>query len=188
MTEQEFWRLVESSRKKKEAAFYLEKHLAKQSLEHIVQFEYWFRMKMKTSYRSDLWGAAYVVMGGCSDDSFDYFRAWLILQGKDTFEKVVHDPEQLIFVLNKKRLNEEGVPEYEELTEVGFNAFLIKQTGNDEWDDDLYDDLLAKLEQLGLSDDPEIDLDWDEEDEEDLKKRYPVLWAKFGETPLGYED
>ena len=94
----------------------------------------------------------------------------------------------MIHVLHKKWLNEEGVPEYEELTQVGFNAFLIKQTGHDEWDDDLYDDLLARLEQLGLSDDPEIDLDWDEEDEEDLKKRYPVLWAKFGETPLGYED
>ena len=30
-------------------------------------------------------------MDGCSDDTFDYFRGWLIAQGKETFEKVLDD-------------------------------------------------------------------------------------------------
>ncbi|RKZ44557.1 MAG: hypothetical protein DRR00_27955 [Candidatus Parabeggiatoa sp. nov. 3] len=34
----------------------------------------------------NLWGAAYVINGGCSDDGFHYFRSWLISQGKDIFE------------------------------------------------------------------------------------------------------
>ena len=33
--------------------------------------------------------------GGCGDDSFDYFRSWLIMQGKDTFERVLREPERL---------------------------------------------------------------------------------------------
>jgi hypothetical protein len=31
------------------------------------------------SYRAQLWAAAYVINGGCSDDGFDYFRGWLRL-------------------------------------------------------------------------------------------------------------
>jgi hypothetical protein len=30
----------------------------------------------------DQWGAAYLANGGCSDDGFDYFRGWLIGQGR----------------------------------------------------------------------------------------------------------
>jgi len=34
-----------------------------------------------------LWAAAYVINGGCSDDGFDYFRGWLIVQaGSDIGE------------------------------------------------------------------------------------------------------
>ncbi len=34
-------------------------------------------------------------MGGCSDDSFDYFMQWLILQGKRVILGAVHDPDSL---------------------------------------------------------------------------------------------
>jgi hypothetical protein len=33
--------------------------------------------------------------GGCSDDGFEYFRAWLLAQGRDTFEKALEDPDTL---------------------------------------------------------------------------------------------
>ncbi|MFI1386297.1 DUF4240 domain-containing protein [Embleya sp. NPDC020886] len=50
---------------------------------------------MAASYRSPPWAAAYVINGGCSDDGFDYFRGRLILQGRDTFERVLADPDAL---------------------------------------------------------------------------------------------
>lgn len=50
---------------------------------------------MADSYRTSLWAAAYVINGGCSDDGFDYFRGWLILQGRKVFEQVVADPDAL---------------------------------------------------------------------------------------------
>ncbi|WP_342210876.1 LysR family transcriptional regulator [Streptomyces sp. DH-12] len=42
-----------------------------------------------------LWAAAYVINGGCSDDGFDYFRGWLIAQGREVFERAVARPGAL---------------------------------------------------------------------------------------------
>jgi len=50
---------------------------------------------MAVSYRQDLWAAAYLINGGASDDGFDYFRGWLIAQGRETFERAVDDPDSL---------------------------------------------------------------------------------------------
>jgi hypothetical protein len=50
---------------------------------------------MAGSYRTLLWAAAYLINGGCSDDGFDYFRGWLIAQGREVFERSVADPDSL---------------------------------------------------------------------------------------------
>ena len=34
-------------------------------------------------------------MDGCSDDSFSYFRSWLIVQGKDVYMAALADPDSL---------------------------------------------------------------------------------------------
>ena len=44
----------------------------------------------------DLWGAAYVIYGGCSDDSFCDFKHFLISRGRETFENAIADPESLV--------------------------------------------------------------------------------------------
>jgi len=48
-----------------------------------------------TSYRWDLWAAAYIINGGCSDDGFRYFRDWLISEGRLVFEAALQDPDCL---------------------------------------------------------------------------------------------
>ena len=47
------------------------------------------------AYTWPLWGAAYVIHGGCSDDSFSDFRATLISQGREIYERALADPESL---------------------------------------------------------------------------------------------
>lgn len=47
------------------------------------------------AYRWDLWAAAYVINGGCSDDAFEYFRGWLVSKGRVVFEAALLDPETL---------------------------------------------------------------------------------------------
>ena len=41
-------------------------------------FEAAFRRYLNEAYTWDLWGAADVIHGGCSDDGFEYFRRWLV--------------------------------------------------------------------------------------------------------------
>jgi len=45
------------------------------------------------AYRTDVWALAYLLQGGCSDDAFDAFRGWLILQGRVVFEATLADPD-----------------------------------------------------------------------------------------------
>ncbi|WP_194911140.1 DUF4240 domain-containing protein [Catenulispora rubra] len=54
-----------------------------------------FWQLMADSFQDSLWAAAYVINGGCSDDGFDYFRGWLILQGRERFEQALRDPDSL---------------------------------------------------------------------------------------------
>lgn len=50
---------------------------------------------LKRACTWDLWAAAYIMNGGCSDDGFEYFRAWLIAQGRTVFERALKNPESL---------------------------------------------------------------------------------------------
>ena len=45
------------------------------------------------AYRWDLWAVAYIVNGGCADDGFEYFRGWLIAQGRPRFQEALENPE-----------------------------------------------------------------------------------------------
>lgn len=49
----------------------------------------------RAAFTWHLWGAAYQINGGCSDDGFDYFRAWLISQGRATYEAALANPDTL---------------------------------------------------------------------------------------------
>src|SRR4051794_31641519 len=51
---------------------------------------------LAAAYRWDLWGAAYIINGGCSADSFEYFRLWLIAQGERGYREALADPETLV--------------------------------------------------------------------------------------------
>ncbi|GAB2906839.1 DUF4240 domain-containing protein [Streptomyces heilongjiangensis] len=62
---------------------------------------------LSTSYRAPLWAAAYTINGGCSDDGFDYFRGWLVLQGREVFERAVADPDSLAESSVVRRASEE---------------------------------------------------------------------------------
>jgi len=37
----------------------------------------------------------YVITGGMSDDSFHYFRSWILGKGRNLFEVAIKDPNEL---------------------------------------------------------------------------------------------
>jgi hypothetical protein len=184
MSEPVFWELLVAAKQKGEdpdgQVEWLVDYLSKRAIKEIVMFDFHFNHNYSKSYTSNLWAAAYIIMGGAADDSFDYFRAWLLYQGKDAYESVIQYPEKIIPHL--KVLEEEGdVPQFEDLLSVGSIAYEEK-TGLD------YDDYYDLYEKLTVDQNipPDIELDWDEDDEEGLKRKYPALWARYGEQPLEY--
>jgi hypothetical protein len=54
-----------------------------------------FDAAMNRAYDYNLWGAAYLIHGGCSDDTFWDFRTGLIALGKEIFEKALANPDSL---------------------------------------------------------------------------------------------
>jgi hypothetical protein len=107
METEPFWQLIEEARARHAAvvagasldcdpvAVTASALLAARPAEEIIAAQRALWALMGESYRSPLWAAAYVINGGCSDDGFDYFRGWLILQGREVFERVVADPDVL---------------------------------------------------------------------------------------------
>ncbi|WP_369902133.1 DUF4240 domain-containing protein [Bacillus manliponensis] len=183
MTEELFWELIDMSKKKseypEEQVEWLSTYLSRKPVREIIEFDFILQTYHHNSYSSHLWAAAYIIMGGCSDDSFDYFRAWLIVQGKDVFEAAIEDPETLIPTL--KFIEEDDVPELEDLLFVAAGAYEEK-TGKDF---DEYDELYHQIKE-GPYDFPNIEFDWDDDDDEGLKNKFPKLWGLYGEEPLGY--
>ena len=57
--------------------------LATRDPEEIVAWGRHLDKVMAASGKEDLWAAAYLINGGCSDEGFDHFRGWLIAHGRD---------------------------------------------------------------------------------------------------------
>jgi hypothetical protein len=69
--------------------------LAELPVAEILAYQHLHDQLMAESYHSDLWGAAYLLNFGCSDDGFDYFRGWLLAQGRAIWEAALQDPDGL---------------------------------------------------------------------------------------------
>ncbi len=184
MEEKEFWQLMKESKEQEDPAEWLSEGLIERGIDEVVDFEMILHQFMNVSYTSRLWGAAFVLMGGCSDDAFDDFRGWLIGQGEEIFHRVLEDPEFLAEYIDDDVLDDEGFPQNEELISCGMDTFFLIKTGDTEWDDAVHDEFLEELEKRGLEPLPEIEFDWEEEDLEEL---FPVLWDRFGEDPLPHD-
>lgn len=52
-----------------------------------------FDTMMDRAYSSELWGAAYIINGGCGDDTFNDFRSSLISRGRAGFERALANPD-----------------------------------------------------------------------------------------------
>jgi hypothetical protein len=138
----------------------------------IEQFEAAFWRQMNRSYTYDLWGAAYVVHGGASDDGFEYFRRWLISKGRGVFERVLGNPDDLADLLVA---DVDGVLEFEEFAYVAGDVWAHR-TGRSV--DEFLSESGAPLPGSAPHGTPF------EKDEAYLSARYPKLWRRFGEHPL----
>lgn len=100
MTEDRFWQLMEEARKGPEGMIgfvdALEQQLLACTGEALVAFQRLLKAALASLASHDLWALAYLARGGCSDDAFDYFRAWIVAQGRGVFEAARRGPEDLL--------------------------------------------------------------------------------------------
>lgn len=73
--------------------------LAEMSPEEIVSFDRHLSEYHARAYHWDLWGAAYIIGGGCSDDGFLDFRGWLISRGEKVYEAAMSNADSLAAVV-----------------------------------------------------------------------------------------
>ncbi len=164
MTRKDFWTLIDNARSyddpyKQVKA--IQTALSQRTAEDIVDFERYMADLLVSSYTWKLWGAAYLINGGCSDDGFDYFRGWLIMQGESVFDKALADPDSLADVPDL-----EQDAECEDILYVAMPAYE-SVTGNE------IPNVPISLSDLGEG--------WDFDDDIEMKTRYPKLFARFCE-------
>ena len=180
MNKQQFWALIDEAKKQtggwEEMAEPLIDSLAGLDVSDIMKWEQIFREYQNLSCKKKLWAAAYVINGGCSDDGFDYFRAWLIAQGKEVFMAALEDPETLA--------NDDTCEgEFEELLGVAYEAYFKKLNTDDDYD--RFDEEMAKhplseidkaeiAAEIKYADD--MDKNWEDDD---LREWLPKLCEAF---------
>jgi hypothetical protein len=178
MPAEKFWRIIaraaESAHDPDAQVNALRTALRDLTVEEIISFEVAFRSHLNKAYTWDLWGAAYVIHGGCSDDGFEYFRRWLVSRGRDVYEAALADPDSLAQL--DAQPGPGSVWEFEEIYYVALDVFNEKGGEGDVRD---HAEPEAGLFGPGPSGEPFA------EDEEHLARRYPKLWRRYGAEPLG---
>ncbi|MFI6770602.1 DUF4240 domain-containing protein [Streptomyces sp. NPDC050355] len=170
MDETEFWELIDHSRAASEGdpeeqADALVERLLGFDPDAVVDFARHFEARYSRAYTWDLWAAASILLGGASDDAFDYFRCWLIGQGREVFEGALHDPDQLAELLDDFDEAVDGDAE-----ELGYAA------------DEAYERMTGGvMPDLALPPPPREPLGGylDFDDDQSLAERFPLLWDRF---------
>ena len=176
MTEPEFWAHVAAARPRRydaEAhAEQLAARLAKLPEPDILDFARHWEAVLARAYRRDLWGAAYLINGGCSDDGFEYFCRWLALQGRAAFDAALADPDSLAEVLD-------GETDVEAEVAPGTDAwFLATGTAQDDAGYAAYERALLFRHPKGVAE-PPLAPRWDFDDHAEVRRRLPRLAAAY---------
>lgn len=175
MTLDEFWDHVKKTRRKDPEAHAekLAARLAKLPPDEILDFVHFWDVFLGEAYDWNLWGAAYLINGGCSDDGFHYFCQWLILQGRDVFQAALTDPDTLADVVDGDEVECGGSPGHD----AWFAATGTKNTSRGYAKFDAA--LTARHPKPAGLDATNLGDGWNHEDDAEMKRRFPRLWAVY---------
>jgi hypothetical protein len=155
--------------------------LAECPVPEILQAEVRFQELQRRSYRWDLWAAAYLIRGGCSDDGFDYFRGWLVMQGRRAWEAAVADPDSLADTVRSS----ETFAECEDALAVAGDAHA-RATGDRDGFWPAWEAVPGARASLP-ADDP-VGEQWDFDDDDVMRVRLPRLSALCLDTGDDEDD
>lgn len=167
ITENRFWDIIELSEKGEK----LVDVLCQLTLDEIFGYRFWWEHFVRISYTEELWAVAYVVMNGCSDDSFDYFRFWLIARGRTVFLDAMNNPDSLCdefdFIMNPE---ERYLPEKELYDYAIYEALKRRGTSHER------EKINYEIPYIPY---PKLTLKWDAEDKESMQRVCPRTVGKW---------
>jgi hypothetical protein len=173
MDTQQFWRLIGTARGQVADSAHTEAVAARATMllsamppEEIITAQRVLWGLLAESYQTMLWAAAYLINGGCSDDGFEYFRCWLIAQGRQVFEQSRVDPDSLaeLPVVGPPGIGRPQI-ECEDMLYIAQRAYFAA-TG---------EQLPRDVMRTRL---PELQDDWDFDDRAEMTRRLPRLTAR----------
>jgi len=160
MSELLFWELIADAREETEGdSEFIERlkdKLESMSTTEIKKFQKILLEKSNELQHWDIWALAYIVRRGCGDDAFDYFKAWVISKGEESFEDV-----KSMNIKKFKTLFTED-PQLEDFMYVAQEAYANK-----------------KYEEMPLPRVRVKELEGKKWEEESICKSYPELCALF---------
>lgn len=136
--------------------------LSRLSEDELVGFQEIVDYLMDQAYTWGLWGAAYLMLGGCSDDDFEYFRAGLIMCGKEVYEEALKDPDSLA--------DGDEVQICEDILTLACEVY--EERSGDGAIYDRYREVM-NVEPAGEP--------FEESDDDHFKEHYPRLWARYSQ-------
>ncbi|MFD4955639.1 DUF4240 domain-containing protein [Streptomyces sp. NPDC058451] len=150
MNVDDFWTIIETARTDAASALgdpgqafasALVERLAATSKQTILEFQQCFDQLHGAVHRWDLWAAGYLIGGGCSDDAFMNFRAGLIAQGRDWYDRAATAPDVLAVHPDVIAAAAEGSDETLFNETVNYAAsYAYRRINGDEDDCTFYDD------------------------------------------------
>jgi hypothetical protein len=130
--------------------------------EDILAFARRFDSFLDAAYTFDLWGAAWLINSGCSDDGFSDFRNWLVGMGHQVYEAALANPDSLADVVSPDEVYAAGISgapgtAWEQVTGGDDEAFLdalygkggpVTSLRGEDWDFDDEAEVLRRLPHL----------------------------------------
>ncbi|MFJ6631123.1 DUF4240 domain-containing protein [Streptomyces sp. NPDC091376] len=184
-----FWHVIESARSSAAASGTLFDEALVDLLtgcppQEILEYAERFDEVHDALYRWDVWAAAYLIGGGCSDDSFMDFRAGVIALGRDWYERTALDPDSLAGhpgVMEAAGAHRDEALFYEDVNYAASGAFE-SLTGNP----DAFYEAWAEYSSADEQDSESVDMgeDFDFDDADEMRRRLPRL----GRLYLGAGD
>lgn len=172
MSAEEFWELVERGRnsveKLTDLPAWMQEHLRSKPNEHLAENYFQYETWKRKSYDAQLWAAAAIIFGFCSDDKFDDFRGWLIGKGATVFHAALEEPDSLA-----EAALDDGDFGQPILFKFNYVADEVYRERAGEVAD--LSDLLPPPPELVL-----LNAEFMEMGEEELARAYPRLYAKCG--------
>ncbi|WP_406482280.1 DUF4240 domain-containing protein [Streptomyces sp. NBC_01615] len=179
MNTERFWQLVNTARVSEEPLHEaLTRLLTARGTEDICAFHARFDQLDTVVDRWDVWAAASLIGGGCSDDRFMDFKAGLIALGRTWYERAVRCPDDLAEHPDVQHAIATGIDEavfYEEMGFTGVRAYG-RVTGDE---DGFYPAVDRYRAHHGEPEAEHHDMgeDFDFDDVQEMRRRLPRLAA-----------